>query len=501
MKSQKLLSLSMIVKDEERNIAKCLNSVKDVVDEIVIVDTGSEDNTVETAKRFGAEIYNFPWSDDFSAARNYSLSKCSGKFILYMDADEILAPESIDEIKDILLSGEPEAYRCIIENTASNGNRKSVGKYCRLFPNLEGIAFQGKVHEQIEDSLLKLDVKINNSSITIIHHGYDIPEEDLKEKATRNLSLLLREYENNQNSYYAYHLGLTYSILEDKTSAKKYFEIALSDPDIDKSYSYYCSEFLTNYYLQKREIEKAKEHLDKMFEFGPNKASAYLLSSKLFAALRDYDKASMYAATAFELNETNSKDSSHTVQEILDPQEIINQGLYLALQSNNRNNFFHFVDLYAKISDEKFVDILKSLYNNEQITAEQRLLLEESINDSNISIVLFLLRNYTFPEMTYEITKSLFNKYKKNPDLLLTYTEAMTQLGEKEFAIEMLENNFEQYTNNPAPAFYLMSYYLESAAFQKLERPLDFLGKHFPDDPEVLTALQKFNEQIGILLN
>ncbi|MBK7632424.1 MAG: glycosyltransferase family 2 protein [Ignavibacteriales bacterium] len=82
------LSLSMIVKNEERHLARCLSSVKDVVDEIVIVDTGSTDNTIEIAESFNAKIFHFDWVNDFSAARNFALTKCIGNWILYLDADE-----------------------------------------------------------------------------------------------------------------------------------------------------------------------------------------------------------------------------------------------------------------------------------------------------------------------------------------------------------------------------------------------------------------------------
>ncbi len=86
------LSLCMIVKNEEKHLARCLSSVKDVADEIVIVDTGSTDKTIEIAESFSAKIFHFDWVNDFSAARNFALSKCTGDWILYLDADEELNP-------------------------------------------------------------------------------------------------------------------------------------------------------------------------------------------------------------------------------------------------------------------------------------------------------------------------------------------------------------------------------------------------------------------------
>ena len=85
------LSLCMIVKNEEKHLAKCLASVRPVVDEMIVVDTGSTDRTVDIAKAFGAQVYNFEWTNNFAEARNYSLSKASGDWILVLDADEVIS--------------------------------------------------------------------------------------------------------------------------------------------------------------------------------------------------------------------------------------------------------------------------------------------------------------------------------------------------------------------------------------------------------------------------
>ena len=86
-------SLCMIVKNEEDVLERCLNSVRELVDEIIIVDTGSEDGTKQTAERFTDQIYDFQWGDDFAAARNFSFARASGDYLMWMDADDVL-PES-----------------------------------------------------------------------------------------------------------------------------------------------------------------------------------------------------------------------------------------------------------------------------------------------------------------------------------------------------------------------------------------------------------------------
>lgn len=130
------LSLCMIVKNEEKHLARCLSSVKDAADEIVIVDTGSSDKTIEIAESFGSKIFHFNWINDFSAARNYSLSKCSSDWILYLDADEQLNPDSVDEINRLKKS-QPAAVYCKVISQGINTTNGSVFKYLgysRIFP-------------------------------------------------------------------------------------------------------------------------------------------------------------------------------------------------------------------------------------------------------------------------------------------------------------------------------------------------------------------------------
>ena len=96
------LSVCMIAKNEEKYIASCLTSITPIADEIIVVDTGSTDRTKDIAKVFGAKVYDLPWTDDFSAARNHSLSYAKGQWVLVHDADEVISPLDHDKLKDII---------------------------------------------------------------------------------------------------------------------------------------------------------------------------------------------------------------------------------------------------------------------------------------------------------------------------------------------------------------------------------------------------------------
>ncbi len=120
------LTLSMIVKNEEKYLRDCLESVKDIADDIVIVDTGSTDYTKEIAKEFNAKVFHFDWINDFSAARNYALKKSEGDWILYLDADERLDKDSLEELKNIIKTNLKIGYYCTVKSFDDNNGRITV---------------------------------------------------------------------------------------------------------------------------------------------------------------------------------------------------------------------------------------------------------------------------------------------------------------------------------------------------------------------------------------
>lgn len=216
-RARPLLSLSMIVRNEADRLPACLESVRDVVDEIVILDTGSDDATPEIARRYGARLYTIAWEDDFAAARNEALRHCTGEWILYLDADERLHPDSASILRDFLLEL-PDSVGgviCTIESPhrRDDGTRElHRGVYARLFRNYgyPTIAFRGRVHEQISPSLLALGKQLIGSPLRILHEGYDQPGEVLQYKVRRNYQLLIRHVQEEPlDAYGWFQLGQT----------------------------------------------------------------------------------------------------------------------------------------------------------------------------------------------------------------------------------------------------------------------------------------------------
>ena len=147
--SAPLLSATLIVRDEERNLRDCLASVDGVVDEVVVVDTGSTDGSVEIAKELGARVVSHPWRGDFSEARNVGLEVARGEWILYLDADERLRHVDRDAVSGRLRDASETAFRILLHPFAG---ATPFFEY-RLWRADPEIRFRGVIHEQVVDDI------------------------------------------------------------------------------------------------------------------------------------------------------------------------------------------------------------------------------------------------------------------------------------------------------------------------------------------------------------
>src|SRR4030095_2686093 len=183
------LSATLIVRNEERFLGDCLRSLRDVADEIVVVDTGSTDRTPHIARHLGARLHHFPWRDDFSAARNHALDQARGEWILYIDADESLRPCDVGALRAQLSAPAHVAYNVLLHA------RPGLTPYLemRLFRNDPAIRFRGVMHENIWPGIEAYRARrgghAGKSALVIAHGGY---EGDQQPKHWRNLPLLAR---------------------------------------------------------------------------------------------------------------------------------------------------------------------------------------------------------------------------------------------------------------------------------------------------------------------
>ncbi|HEX6972399.1 MAG TPA: glycosyltransferase family 2 protein, partial [Limnochordia bacterium] len=190
--SRVALSVCMIVKDEEEHLDACLKSVAGVADEIVVVDTGSTDRTVEIAKAHGARVIEFEWCDDFAAARNAGLEVAKGEWILMIDADETVFEEDRELLRRTVTTRQAvEAFWLNIHNVLDDGE-EVIHAYPRLFRNRPHYRFRGAVHEQIATAITEKGGKIAPSPVRLRHTGYLTRVVISRNKVRRNVTLLER---------------------------------------------------------------------------------------------------------------------------------------------------------------------------------------------------------------------------------------------------------------------------------------------------------------------
>ena len=201
------ISCCMIVKDEEAFLTQCLESVKDHVDEIIIVDTGSTDGTVDIAQNYTAKIYFHPWEESFSKARNQALAYVTCDWVFQIDADEELVEGNGPRLRQAIRDADTaDAILVNIISTYSNGKRVARHNFERLFKNNGTIHYEGIVHNRVVGATC-----IKSSKIELMHYGYDVEEKKSYEKFIRTTDLLKTQIEKNPDDPMPHHyLGTSY---------------------------------------------------------------------------------------------------------------------------------------------------------------------------------------------------------------------------------------------------------------------------------------------------
>lgn len=295
------LSLCMIVKNEEAWLRSCLQSVQGLVDEIVIVDTGSTDSTLEIAKSLGARVIMHEWKNDFSEARNFSLAQAQCDWILVLDADEALAREDHDKIRQLIQHPQKPMVSLIqtnycsdsstlgwVPNHLSSPEAKGYPGYMdsplvRLFPRNSQIKFQGEIHEHViheekDYPHIKVDIRIH-------HYGKYSSPDSQKKKDELYLKITEEKYKKYpDNVHVAYEMAAQYWCVGNLQKAKKVFEAGIK---IDPKYVRLWLGLAAILHSEKKYPEAAKAYA-KIMELDPNDPSPYLFLPTLLIEMQNF---------------------------------------------------------------------------------------------------------------------------------------------------------------------------------------------------------------------
>jgi glycosyltransferase involved in cell wall biosynthesis len=276
----------MIVKNEQEYLAKCLKSVERIVNEIIIVDTGSSDKTVEIAKSFGAKIFYYQWNNNFSEARNESLKYATKNWILIMDADEELSLESRSKLEEFFKGQLDENSIYYFETCSYYGdfidnNSVTTNINPRIFKNNMGTHYEGEIHNQLVYSGNKLHTICRE--IRSYHYGYLEKSVDSKKKRVRNITILSEQIKKDPDNYFAhFNLGTEYAALNDTEAALKHYYKSYEKFEPQNGYSnvlIFRIAFL-NYNI--KEYDTAIKYIDMGIEHYPKFTELYFLKALIY---------------------------------------------------------------------------------------------------------------------------------------------------------------------------------------------------------------------------
>ena len=304
------LSLCMIVKNEEATLSKCLESVQNVVDEMVILDTGSTDKTVDIAQKFGAVVPTYEWGDNFAEARNEALKYVTGDWVLVLDADEVLNQKVAPQIKEAIEKEENLVVNLVRHEIGSSQSPYSL--VSRLFRKHPEVSFSRPYHAIIDDSVSELLKKeshwkvVDLPAITLFHYGYTpgaIAALDKSNRAQTAMETFIKEHPNDP--YTCSKLGALYAQIGKEKQAIKLFKQGLKSNKADIHVLYELHYHLGNLYTKQGDKEKAIKHYQKAIDqpiMGPLKLGSYNNLGVVLQSMGDYKNAAQAYETTLKID-------------------------------------------------------------------------------------------------------------------------------------------------------------------------------------------------------
>ncbi|MGL5329348.1 MAG: glycosyltransferase, partial [Peptostreptococcaceae bacterium] len=366
---------------EEKSLPRCLKSVSSIADEIIVVDTGSEDKTVDIAKYFKAKVYHHKWSNNFSEARNFAIDKCSKDWIFIIDADEELSPSHAKALKNRLDNcNDKEAFYLrllnFIDSVAINETPS-----LRIFRNKPEYRYSGRLHEQIFFSIDKNNTgnAFETTDFILNHYGYDHNNVDMNSKTKRNIEILEGTPLEDRDGFFYFSFGSEYVKLNDILNAKECFIKAIETPSKDYGFKPYLSVNLAKTCLTLKEYKSGLDYIEKFTDELPGFKDLYFLEASLYYELMEFSKSYESLNTfircvynpkkypRFNFDETNDINGLLNAIKSLSLPKIPNPFITIINLNHTSNNLENVIKNANEISSEVIVlseiDVDKNLEN------------------------------------------------------------------------------------------------------------------------------------------
>lgn len=312
------ISLCMIAKNEENVLGRCLESVKYLVDEIIIVDTGSTDSTVKIAEKYGARIFYYKWDNSFSNARNCSLEKATKDWILIMDADDEFEKKDRDKLLKLVNDKDNHTDIYFLQTLSYSGDKPAyenitMNLNIRLIRNGKGYKFIGNVHEQIvpppNHSNNSQNIKIED--IRFYHYGYLNEIIKAKNKRKRNMDLIKKNLDkNSNNSFMLFNMGNEYYAMSQYKEALEYYMKSYENFVPQEGFSsklilrlVSCNQILRNYEMEYKFIDEGLKYYPNFTDLEFIRANTLMGEGKYLSAINSLEKCIQMGEPPVEINE------------------------------------------------------------------------------------------------------------------------------------------------------------------------------------------------------
>lgn len=428
----------MIVKNEEKNIKRCLDSIESIADEIIIVDTGSNDETLNICSNYNAKVINHKWNNDFSEARNVSLEYATKDYILFLDADEKISKENLEKLKVLLSSKKlAEGYFFRLTNII---NGIEVGEYVvfRFFKNKRKYRFRGKVHEQIANCIQKhnKDKCIENIDIKIYHYGYDPNKVNIESKYKRNMGILNTYTEEEKDAYYFYVLGNEYARITDFKSAIESYEKSLDLMELKYNYVFYPYLILNivKAYSNEKQFYESIKFIEKIRLSIPNFKDLYFMECLAYIECGKISKALECLNEYINCPVGNDYEYPHNnFEKIYDIKEMKKNLEQASTPNNNLLSALMIIDKY----ETSIINTIKSfneIVSNFTIVTSNKCLEVNEFKNIGAKIIYSDDKNLNF----------LIEKCKSKYIFMVDIGEICSTLSQKKI-IELLSNTNENF--------------------------------------------------------
>lgn len=518
------ISACMIVKNEEDFLPRCLESIKDVVDEIILVDTGSTDRTIEIAKQFGCKIHHYPWKGDFSSARNESMKYATKDWIFIIDADEEFPPEGIPQLRLVTGQNECEIISIsVINKSLETGQVTSFLPSVRLIKTHLGLKYYGIVHNRLD---IPAELPVLRSEIQLYHYGYDIARDKLNKKLERSRKLLEKQLDKNPDDVYAnFNIAQLLRGYENSSSVEiskrivGHADRVIKNPE-SKLPQYFGQRIMARYQkamglCAMRKYEEAELCCLKALEEKPDYLDPILTLGDIYNYLSDFEKAKKYYHLYLDSQKKyDAGDEKDNI--ILHNLEARHKAWFgLGLVGEREDNLKDSIYAFRRVLKNKdpYLDAslrLGKLYlDNDYLSEAEELFLKEiSRNEKEALAYHGLGCVFALSEREVEAIPYLKTAIELNPELSecrLMLGQLQTRAGDFDIGVENIISAAESNPSNAKINFDAGNSLFELRNFEKSVECYMKALEVSPEDIEILNNLgncyfkmKQFNRAEGI---